>query len=98
MDGLDRSLCGGDVVGCLTAEGLLSWVMRSCLAQGVPLKVTDVRVVDRVRTLLSGRPGGTERGVSTAGPHGSPSQAPDRSEPIGVEPGDTPDSGSDNGV
>ena len=45
---------GGDAVGRLTDQGLVDWVTKSCVAQGVPVKVTDVRVVDRVRTLLTG--------------------------------------------
>jgi hypothetical protein len=59
--------------------------MRSCLVQGVPLKVTDVRVIDKVRALLSGKADGPERGASAAGPTGSRSQAPHHRDPTGVE-------------
>ena len=70
MAGLVGSLCGGIDVGLLTGDALVGWVTRSCLAQGVPVKVTDGRVIDRMRVLLSGRPEGPGRGASTAGTSG----------------------------
>jgi hypothetical protein len=85
-------------VGVLAGEALFNWVMKTCLVQGVPVKVNDVRVIDRVRTLLSGKAAGTERSVSTAEPAGSPSEAPDRVDPIGVERVGTLGGGLDDGV
>ena len=69
-------------MGVLTGEGLFSWVMKSCVAQGVPLKVTDGRSIDKVRTLLSGKPG---RGASSGGATGERSKAPKGSDPLGVK-------------
>jgi len=74
--GLDRSECGVLVVGLLTGDALVDWVTRSCLAQGVPVKVTDGRVIDRVRTLLGGKLGGPRRGGSTVGAPGVRSESP----------------------
>lgn len=87
-----------EVKGVLSGDALVNWVTKSCLAQKVPLKVTDPRVVGRVRTLLSGTPGGPERSGSPAGPTGSLSQSPDRLHPVGVEHGDTLGGGFDDGV
>jgi len=84
MVGADR--CGDDV-GILTGDALVDWVTRSCLAQGIPVKVTDGRVLDRVRTLLGGKPGGPERGASTVGAPGARSEAPHGVDSIGIESG-----------
>jgi len=48
------------------------WVVASCRDQGVPVKVTDTRAMDRVRTLLGGEPGDPDRGGSAGGAPGSP--------------------------
>ncbi len=85
MAGLGRSLSGGDVVGLLSGPALVAWVTSSCLAQGVPVKVTDVRVIERVRALLGGGPGGPERGASTVGSTGARSEVPHRLDPVGVQ-------------
>lgn len=82
---ITRLNSGGEIKGVLSGDALINWVVKSCVAQRVPFKVTDPRTVDRVRTLLSGRPAGAERCVSTADPAGSPSQFPDRLYPVGVE-------------
>ena len=66
--GLVRTLSGGAVVGLLTGEALAGWVLQSCVAQGVPVKVTDARVIDRAP---AGRPGGAPpAGVRSEPPHG----------------------------
>lgn len=89
---------GGDVKGVLSGDALVNWVVKSCVAQRVPPKVSDPRAVDRVTTLLSGRPGRVGQSVSSTGPTGHPSEAPDRLNPIGVEPRDALDARSDDGV
>ena len=78
MAGLDRPISGGAVVGLLSAEALAGWVLKSCLAQGVPVKVTDARVIDRVRTLLGGKPDAPGRGARPVGSNGIRSEPPDR--------------------
>jgi hypothetical protein len=75
---------GGDLKGVLSGDALVNWVVKSCVAQGVPFKVTDPRAVDRVSTLLSGRATTPVRGVGPA-PAGLFSESPDRIDPIGVE-------------
>lgn len=88
MAGLVRALCGGDVVGMLTGEALVAWVVSSCRAQGLPVKLTDGGVIERVGVLLGGKPAGPERSVSAVGPSGARSSAPHRLDSIGVdEPG-----------
>ena len=77
MARLGRSLSGGDVVGLLTGDALIGWVTQSCLAQGLPVKVTDGRVIDRVRVLLGGKSEGPGRGGSTVGVSESRSEPPD---------------------
>ena len=78
MAGLDRTVSGGAHMGLLSGEALASWVLQSCVAQGVPVKVTDARVIDRVRTLLGGKPDGPGRGASTVGSTGARSELPHR--------------------
>jgi len=61
IEGVDRksSTCfngNSALKGVLTGDALVNWVVKSCLAQRVPVKVTDPRAVDRVSTLLSGTP------------------------------------------
>jgi hypothetical protein len=50
----------------LSAEQVQSWVLASCAAQGVPVKVVDVAVIRRVRALLSGGDGLTGSGARGA--------------------------------
>ncbi len=95
---MDGSTGGRNVVGRLTGSALEAWVTRSCLAQGVPVKVTDVRVVDRVRTLVTGGPGGPGRGGSTVGSPGTRSQAPDGLHPVVVKRGGPRGAGQDHGM
>jgi len=60
------------------------WVAASCAAQGVPVKVTDARVVAKVAVLLGAAP-----------PAGS--ESPDGLDPAGVE-GAAPGTAGDDGV
>lgn len=60
---------GGVVaVGRLTPEELAAFVAESCDRQGVPVKVTDARVVADVAVLLGGRGSGSrsESAISEA--------------------------------
>jgi len=60
------------------------WVAASCRAQGVPVKVTDARVVARVAVLFGA--------IAPAG-----SESPDGLDPAGVE-GAAPGAAGDDGV
>lgn len=60
-----------------------AWVASSCRAQGVPVKVTDARVVARVAVLLGAAPAGSE--------------PPDGLDPAGVE-GAAPGPAGDDGM
>lgn len=72
-------------MGILTGDALVSWVTSSCLAQGVPVKVTDGRVVDRIRILLTGESGASRRSASLAGAPDARSKVPDRRDSPGVQ-------------
>lgn len=85
MAQLVGTLSGGAVVGVLTGDALVSWVTASCVAQGVPVKVTDGRVVDRIRILLTGESGAPRRSRRPAGATGARSQVPDRRDSPGVQ-------------
>lgn len=80
--GLAGAAGGVGGMGRLSAEQLAA----SCQAQGLPVKVSDVRTVEQVRVLLTGQAGHTaparQRGRSA--PAGR-SQPPDRLHPAGVE-------------
>lgn len=87
-------------MGRLSDEQLAAWVIASCQAQGVPVKVTEARVVEHVRALLTGQAGRTaparQRGRSA--PAGQ-SQPPDRGmHAVGVEGLRTTDARPDNDV
>jgi hypothetical protein len=89
-------IVGGVTGDRLSDEQVHAWVARSCAEQGVPLLVTDVLVLERVRVLLTG----------TAGPGGRPaqnsarvrSQPPDRPHPVRVERAGAEDARCDDGV
>lgn len=51
---MDKATCylGGLVM--IETEALASWVRSTCEAQGVPVHVTDVRVVRSIGVLLTG--------------------------------------------
>jgi len=61
----------------LTPEQIAAWVTASCLAQGVPVKVTDPATVSTVRTLLGGPDGrtATARQRGRSAPAGPPTDA-----------------------
>lgn len=54
----------------LTPEELAEFVERSCEASGVPVKVTDARVIDDVAALLAAGTGGDGRQPGHARPDG----------------------------
>lgn len=105
--GARRTRCGRsdrgapDVLGTassgrLSDERLREWVARSCVEQGVPLHVTDVLVLERVRVLLTGTaaPGRPHprRAVAPV------SESPDRLHPLRVQGAGAQDAGADDGV
>ncbi len=71
----------GVVVG-MTDEAFAAWVTASCERQGVPVKVTDVRVVAEVAALLSG---GTARPPAKRGRVARRSEPPHQVDPGGVK-------------
>ena len=71
---------------------------ETCRAQGVPVKVTDARAVDKVRTLLCAGSPGPGRGVSAVGTANRRLEAPHWRDPGGVEFSGTADTGTDYGV
>jgi len=74
-----------------------AWVVRSCAEQGVPLLVTDVLVLERVRVLLTGTAGA--RGPHTLGSSSAPpSEPPDRLHAVGVQGAGAQGTGADDGV
>ncbi len=89
-----------------TREAARAWVVASCQAQGVPVLVTDLRVLASVAGLVSGRGTGTagaprgpragaERGWSAPRPG---SDFPDGLHAVGVEGPGSGDSGGDDSV
>ncbi len=48
---------GGVGPVALSQDELAEWVVRSCAAQGVPVKVGEARTVEQVRVLLTGQAG-----------------------------------------
>ena len=82
----------------LSGAELVEWVAASCARHGVPVKMTDARIVSVVAVLLSGgasRPNGAKR-RGPAAPHGS--KAPDDVNSGGVKAPDTSDAGGDDDV
>jgi hypothetical protein len=82
----------------LVGVALARWVAESCLAQGVPVKVSDDRALDKVRTLLCAGSPVPERGVSAAGTASRRSKAPHGRDPSGVQLLGTMGAGADDGV
>lgn len=78
----------------LSEEQVHAWVARSCAEQGVPLLVTDVLVLERVRVLLTGAAGSGARLASA----GLRSEPPDRPHPGRVQRARAQHAGSDDGV
>jgi hypothetical protein len=87
-------IVGGVTADRLSEEQVHAWVARSCAEQGLPLHVTDVLVLGRVRVLLTG----------TAGPGARPASArvrsepPDRLHPVRVQGARAQQAGTDDGV
>lgn len=50
-------------MGRLSNEKLALWVAASCSASGVPVKITDTRVLAQVAVLLTGRGPGSPQGA-----------------------------------
>lgn len=82
------------------AEGfdLAAWVRASCEDQGVPVKVEDLDVINRVCAVLRASEPGTGSCGSTKGSGSMPSDAPDRSDPVGVQGRGGRSAGCDDGV
>ena len=62
----------------VSAADVAAWLAASCAAQGVPVLVTDPRVLADVAALLSGVPRSAKSTVQ-------PSDPPDRADPAWVE-------------
>lgn len=79
---------------------LAGWVAASCARQGVPVKITDARVVTRVAVLLSGqaqrRTPGTEGAAGRRTPPAS--QPPHRPDPAGIQTPSTAHARTDDGM
>lgn len=75
-------------MGRLSDEQLAAWVVASCQAQGVPVKVSEGRVVEQVRVLLTGQVGRTApartRGRSAPARRSQPPDRPDTSRVEGL--------------
>jgi hypothetical protein len=59
------------MMAVIDPAALAAWVSRTCLAQGVPVHVSDSTVIDRVRALVGtgGPAAGPRRGLQRpAGP------------------------------
>jgi hypothetical protein len=83
----------------VSEEFLATWLEESCQAQGVPVKVRDARVIEGVRSLLTGRPEGSGRSASSDGSLWvAGSEAPDRRHPGQVHHPGAPRPGSDDPV
>lgn len=86
--------------GVLVGDELAAWVQASCARHGVPVRVSDLGVVDRVAVLLGAG--------ATAGADGAlaptqlrvvePSESPDDVDPVGVEVAGPGGAGSDGDV
>ena len=75
MAGLGWTHGSGDVM-VLDCTALIEWINAGCLAQGVPVFVSDAAVVRQVCTLLSGRGEEPERRLRRRDPAPVRSQAP----------------------
>ena len=90
---------GAAVAIRLSDEQVRAWVARSCSAQGVPVHVTDVLVLERVRVLLTGTAGPTRQaGSSSSAASRAGSEPPDRPHPVGVERAGAEDTGANDGA
>lgn len=85
-------------MGVIEGAALVQWVNASCVAQGLPLLVTDAGVIARVCTLLGGRAPGPERSMRRRDPAKDRLEAPGRDDPAGVEGAGTGRAGQDRDV
>jgi hypothetical protein len=82
----------------VSAEQVAAWLAASCAGQGVPVLVTDPRVLADVAALLSaqGAPGSARS--AGRGRSAGMSDPPDGSDPAGVQGSAAGLSGVDDGV
>ena len=73
------------VMVVLEGPALVQWVNASCVAQGLPLLVTDAGVIARICALVVGRTPGPERSVRRRDPATGRLQAPDGHDSVGIE-------------
>jgi hypothetical protein len=73
-----------DVV-VLEGAALVQWVNASCVAQGLPLLVTDAGVIARICALVDGRTQGPARSLRRRDPATDRLQAPDGHDSVGVK-------------
>lgn len=86
-------------MGGVDPDRVAAWVQASCVAQGVPVKVTDPVVLGRLSTLLSGTSGRRTRQAERGGDARlARSQLPDRTDPLGTEVVGTGDLRGDDSV
>jgi hypothetical protein len=73
----------GEMSARVAVEAVRAWLEASCIAQGVPVVVTDAAVLSQVAVLVSGRGGRRTRQAQRA-----PVPHPPRSEPpVGLHAG-----------
>ncbi len=80
----------------LSEEQVHAWVARSCAEQGLPLLVTDVLVLERVRVLLTGTAAPTRGPMSDSA--GAGSEPPERLHPVGVQAAGAEGAGSNDSM
>jgi hypothetical protein len=81
----------------LSEKQVHAWVAQSCADQGLPLLITDVLVLERVRVLLTGT--ASARGPHTLGSLSAPpSEPPDRLHAVRVQRARTEDAETDHGA
>lgn len=94
MAGLARRRAGLPGRADITPDAVREWVEASCAAQGIPVAVTEMAVLAQVAVLL-----GAPRRPQAGGAPSSTrlrSDAPDGTEPAGVEPVEPATTGADN--
>jgi hypothetical protein len=84
----------------MSADELAAWVGKSCAAQGVPVKVTDVTVLRRVAVLLGAAVDGPRAPARSASTRTNPARlvAPNDAGPVRVQTPSSTSSGADDDV
>jgi len=82
----------------LEGAALVQWVNASCVAQGLPLAVSDAGAVAKVCTLLQGGTPGPERRERRRDSAAAWSDAPVKADPGGIECASAEDTRCDHGV